>query len=182
MLNTYKKKFTALVFILLLLIILIYFLSIKPTIDQKRIYSDLKNKIDSIDYAVNNGSLFQNRLKEISELIGVVSDTKKDLMPELLFMLDSLDVHESVRLEEIPQTARFLHNDIMVQTNAIVLSGTFKDILKLSNDLEISLKSQKLISMKYYSQNNYYYDEPVLFCKLYFQSYCKSDSSENLKK
>ncbi len=171
--KTYRKKVQLLFIGIIVMLFLSYQFSFKKTINSYFEYSDNKEKLDSVQNAPQQISAVQKQLASIENAVRMNPDTSSDFQKMLLEKVSLYCQQNNLVLREFPQTIYFNNRDFEVETNQIVVEGSFIKILKLVYELEQNFYVGKLVSLKFSSQKDYKTGIIKLYGELFFQNFKK---------
>jgi hypothetical protein len=175
---TYKKKFRFLIVGIALSLLLSYSLAIKKTVKYYRDCCAMELNLDMIVEAPQNINELNKKITQIDELISTGDTSEDDFRQTLLEKTGNFCVMNNITLKEFPASVHTIKNDYQIETNTIVLEGTFISILKYIYMLEQKCKIGKVISADFSTKFDLSAKKNKLSCKIYLQN-IKKQKNEN---
>ncbi|MBI5541222.1 MAG: hypothetical protein HY951_14245 [Bacteroidia bacterium] len=172
--KTYNKKVKLLAIGVVVMLFLSYYLSFRKTISSYSECQDYKSQLENIQTAPAEISNVEQQLATIERSVGMSPDTSTDFQKVLLEKVSSYCQQNNVVLTEFPQTIYFSNQDFEVETNQVVVEGSFVKILTLVYNLEQKFRLGKIVSLRFASQKDYKTGATKLFATLYFQNFKKA--------
>lgn len=171
--KTYNKKVKLLAIGVVVMLFLSYYFSFRKSINSYSEYRDYKNQLENIQTAPAEISDVEQQLATIERSVGMNPDTSTDFQKILLEKVSGYCQQNNVVLREFPQTIYFNNQDFEVETNQVVVEGSFVKIITLVYNLEQKFRLGKIVSLRFASQKDYKTGSIKLFATLYFQNFKK---------
>lgn len=147
-----------------------YSLSIKKTLNLRSQCHELEVQISDASFASEKIAKIEGRLKSLNELIGTNITSDLDFQELLLETVTGYCSSNHIILKELPRTHSFIDQEYLVETNVIVVEGSYIKLLKLIYMLEKQFKLCKIISVKFESEEDLLSKRIRLFATIYFQN------------
>ena len=168
---TNKHKLYLLIFVSLLLFYLANKRSFSKSINLVTAYEqNLQSYQDMLKNAKEINTL-KMRAFELDSLIGKGGVSLSEVQQKLL-QFAGQNQHKCKIVELKPP---YIHTDdnFIVNTNNLVVKGSYNNLAKLIYDFEKDFNLAKLVSINYYKKKNYKTKKTSLFVELIFQNYEK---------
>jgi hypothetical protein len=165
-----KIKFTLLVLICVASIPMLYFLSFRKTVQLTSQNKVLGKKM--AEYERNKSMVIEldKRINLIeSSLSPYYSDSIK-IRSKILGVLSSFCNQNNLKICDFPYINPVLNNEIIILTNVATVSGSFKNILRLTHYLEHDLKIARITSINYYLVKGIQDKQKTLQADIYLQN------------
>jgi hypothetical protein len=156
-----------------LMLYISYQLSFKKAYNSYSEYCDLKNQFDSIQSAPAEIKNVEKQLADIELAVGMSPDTSSNFQKLLLEKVSKYCQNNNLVLKEFPKTIFCSNSDFEIETNQIVVEGTFLNILNLLYELEKGFRMGKLVSVRFNTLKDYKTGINNLLANLYFQNFKK---------
>jgi Tfp pilus assembly protein PilO len=148
---SYKSKFHLALAGFALLLITIYFLNIKKTVELRQTYSQLNNEYLTSQNTPIVLKNLKNKLVELNHILG--SNYECSELPEELIKFSNLfSTNSNVTLVELTETKTFEKENMNFCTLSIILSGTYSDLVKYIYNLETKDKIGRISSVYFYTK------------------------------
>lgn len=171
--KSYNKKVRLLAIGIVVMLLLSYYLSFRKTLNTYLENRDYKDQLESIQSAPSEILDVEQQLSTIERSVGMNPDTTTDFQKILLEKVSEFCQENRVVLREFPQTIYYKNQDFEVETNQIVVEGSFVKILTLVYNLEQKFRLGKIVSLRFATQKDYKSGSIKLFATLYFQNFKK---------
>ncbi|MBI5542199.1 MAG: hypothetical protein HY951_19235 [Bacteroidia bacterium] len=171
--KTYHKKVKLLAIGVVVMLILSYYFSFRKTINSYSECQDYKDQLENIQTAPSEIADVEQQLASIERSVGMNPDTSTDFQKILLEKISGYCQQNYVVLREFPQTIYFNNQDFEVETNQVVVEGSFVKILTLVYNLEQKFRLGKIVSLRFATQKDYKTGSTKLYATLYFQNFKK---------
>lgn len=165
---TYKQIYYITIFLVIMLAICVYTLSVRNTINAITEYTKQTIKIETI----KDAPLKMNELNtKINQMEHLLIDTKDIDTEELLLEKVTNYCRENpVTLIEFPQTYVSEYEGYEILCNKLIIEGSFKDNLLFIYDLEQKNKMGMVSSVKFIKQKDIRSKKVKLFTHIYIQN------------
>jgi len=173
---SYKQKNTLLSISAVFILILIYWLGIKKTIENYLQYNKNKDQMVLVSNAPASVLQLKQELMEINSKLGNQNINEQNNTDKLIELVTNYCKDNQVVLMEFPQTETKLKDDLLIETNKFTISGNFVSLLKLVYLLEQKSNLGKVTSVYYKMIKNYKSKELILTAKIYLQNIKKKDN------
>lgn len=173
---TYKKKNLLLAIAAVFLLLIIYSMGIRKTMDAKQEYELTKTKLELGKNAPLNTALLENKLKELDARLGDV-DVKEEYSTEsLLTLVTHFCKQHHVVLKDFPPKNTAKQGELTIITNQLLLAGKFTDLLRLVYLLEQKANIGKVTSVRYQLKKDIRTREMQLTAMIYVQNIKKQNN------
>ncbi len=169
---TYRSRTVALLILIFIFGLLIYFIAIKQTLILNRQVQDIKIKIETARLA----PALMNELKlelETLENTFMYVETETEFNKELLSLIGLKSADLNLRLMDFKQPNVVRDDKLMISTYNINVEGNFKDIVHLIYDLENELKMGQIASVRFGLWKDLRTKKQHLSANIYFQTFKK---------
>lgn len=168
---SYKKKFVALVSLLVILGITAYKRSFALTLDARSNLKSSKQKLAEVSNSQGKISALKTEVAYLDKIIGKEAANADIVQQEILNTFNRVaNGSELVELEEV----HMANNDYFnIYTNRLILSGSFNNLLDASYRYEKDFDFSRVVSMKFYIEKEPRTRRKKLFEQLIFQNYEK---------
>ncbi|MDQ3191763.1 MAG: hypothetical protein M3Q58_09225 [Bacteroidota bacterium] len=167
---TYKKRNLLLISGMVLFSIVIYISPIKKTIDLHTQCNELEEKLLLANNSSSQLSLLQKQLHEVEDIFGDKGETYNNYQQNLLEIISNYCSLNNVILREFPTPIILNEQEFSVETNVVVVDGSFSNILNLIYLLEQKKKTGKISSLQFNSKKNFKTKQLGLSASLYIQN------------
>ncbi|HET6243894.1 MAG: hypothetical protein H0V01_04410 [Bacteroidetes bacterium] len=167
---TYKKKNLVLISGIALFALIVYFLAIGKTVDLYFQCNELKEQLEFSNNASEQLNLLQKQMNEIDGVFESNSELNKNYQQGLLENISNYCNQTSVILREFPTQIILNERDFSVETNLVVVEGSFTNLLKLVYMLEQKNKTGKVSSLLFNSKKDYKTKQLTLTASIYIQN------------
>ncbi|WP_299254042.1 hypothetical protein [uncultured Aquimarina sp.] len=168
---SYKKKFFALLALMLVLGITAYKRSFSMTIDAAQLLEESKLKLEKVS---NSQQRITNLIAEVSyldKLIGKEVANPDIVQQEILNTFNDINTDtQLVKLEAIHKASDEYFN---IYTNRLILTGTYGDLLKTTYNYEKAFDFSRVVSLQFYIEKEPRTRRKKLFEQIIFQNYEK---------
>ena len=151
----------------IVILLLIYWLSIRDTVELKTTCQDLTHQIILAGDAPKELSSLTLRLDELSGMTGK-SITNEGSDPLLNFI--STSTFSTNKLINYLPLHSYQNQRYLVETRTAVFEGTFRSLVEFLFDLEKRYVSGKVVSVKFETETNAKTEKKRLLMTLYIQS------------
>lgn len=145
-------------------------MSIRKTFGLKSQCNDFEEQLISASDAPNKITQLENKLNSINKTIGTNITSDLDFQELLLEKVSNYCNDNKLILKELPQTHIYKNRDYNIETNMVVVEGSFIKLLKLVYMLEQEFKLGKVISVKFESEKDLITKKIRLSASIYFQN------------
>lgn len=168
---SYKKKFIALISILVLLGITAYKRSFALTLDARSNLNLSRQKLTDVSNSQGKITALKTEVAYLDEIIGKEAANADIVQQEILNTFNSVvNGSELVELEEVHMASNDYFN---IFTNRLILSGSFNDLLDATYRYEKDFDFSRVVSLKFYVKKEPRTKKKKLFEQLIFQNYEK---------
>ncbi len=150
--------------------IVIYISPIKKTIDLHTQCNELEEKLLLANNSSSQLSLLQKQLHEVEDIFGDKGETYNNYQQNLLEIISNYCSLNNVILREFPTPIILNEQEFSVETNVVVVDGSFSNILNLIYLLEQKKKTGKISSLQFNSKKNFKTKQLGLSASLYIQN------------
>ncbi|WP_298538934.1 hypothetical protein [uncultured Aquimarina sp.] len=168
---SYKKKFFALLALMLVLGITAYKRSFSMTIDAAQLLEESKQKLEKVS---NSQQRITNLIAEVSyldKLIGKEVANPDIVQQEILNTFTEINSDtQLVKLEAIHKASDEYFN---IYTNRLILTGNYGDLLKTTYNYEKAFDFSRVVSLQFYIEKEPRTRRKKLFEQIIFQNYEK---------
>lgn len=174
-LKTNKSKLFAAIGILLFGTIVIYQLSIKVTVEEYQKQQQLIQQFSKINNQIQNGKS-KNELAFSPEKIYLQKDSVNVERNNLYDAVNTITMDNNTKIENFSSRKSIRIDNHSINTQVIVISGNYPDIMESLFDIEKSHLKFKINSVKFTKVRNIKAKKYQLILSLYFQSVNLSDA------
>lgn len=167
---TYKKRFRWLLIGIVFLLIISYLLAVKKTVLLFRECSSMQEKLESINEAPGNIQIIKNEILQIDGIISAGDSSGADFRQLLLEKAGDFCLTNNITLKEFPASVHEIKNDYSLETNTVVLEGSFVSLLKFTYLLEQKYKIGKVASVDFSTKYDLIAKKNKLTEKIYVQN------------
>lgn len=178
---TYRKKNKLLLLISVAVLFLIYTLSISKTIAAYSDYNASKVKVESAKNAPEQARQLEKQLLEMNSKIGRKETVGEDIVQSLLELVTNYCQDNQAVLREFPEGTIANNGDLFINTNPIVVEGSFSTLVKLVYLLEQKVDLGKIASVKYALVKDRKSKEIALTATIYIQNIKKRKNDTTTK-
>ena len=166
--------------LLLVLILLVYRLSIKKTINEYSTCGVLEQQLATLNYAPVKIAEYQHRIRKIEVAIGASSSSEDLYQSSLLSLLSNYCKTNNITLNEFPEPHKFQQKNLTIETYPVTIKGAFIPMLKLMHYIEMNKTYGKIVSSHFHTKKDNSTQQINLFMTLYIQHVNKEQFS-NIK-
>ncbi len=166
----YKRKVLYLSIGFIVFLFIAYSLTIKKTINAKRICDRMEVKKESLKNAPLKIKQIKQELAVINNKIGKDITENMDIQSAILDKTGKYCQKNGLILKSFPKTHYHKEKDYMIITNIIVMEGDFVKMLKLIYQFEQKFKLGKVISVKFNKEKDRISKRLKLYGTLYIQN------------
>lgn len=174
---SYNKKNKYLIALAILLPFILYVFAIKKTVLAYNEFEKNSIQLDSITQVPVLYSKLKKELDFIDQQLGA-QDIGHNYLDSLIEAVTNYCQVNSIILKEFPKTNVIKKDNLIVETNKIVLEGDFISLLKFVYLLENKRNYGKVVSVYYQSKMDYRTNKFNLTSTVYLQN-IKKTSDEN---
>jgi hypothetical protein len=165
---SYKKKFTGLLIIFVMLLATAYkrsFNTLFEVIKENRV---LSKKANDIDKKANNTSELKQEIAYLNRIIGKVGITK-DMVQQGIVSFASKQNYQ-VSINDLKPINVYTDENYNIITNQLDVTGNCNELMQLGFDFEKKFNFSRIVSMNFYTTKNNNSPD-VLHLKMIFQNY-----------
>ena len=167
----YKKKFLALIVLVVIFAITAYKRSFAVTIEAYSNLESSKIKLAQVSNSKQKIATLNAEVSYLDKIIGKKAANADVVQQEILNSFNDIGSTSSlVRLEEIHLAN---NNYFNIYTNRLVLSGDYKNLLKATYHYEKEFDFSRVVSIRFYVDKDAKTRRKKLFEQLIFQNYEK---------
>ena len=165
---SYKKKFTALIAIFLMLSITAYKRSFHSLFQVMEEYKELSEKVDDINKKANNTDGLLRDIAYLDKVIGKEGITKE--MAQQGIVSFATKNNAQISINDVQPIHVFSDDNYRIITNQLDVTGNSNQLLQLAYDFEKQFDLSRIVSMNFHTtkKNNEF---EVLHLKMIFQNY-----------
>jgi hypothetical protein len=167
---SHKKKNRLLGIASLFLLLAIYRLGIKNTLNARQEYAALNEKAGMLDRMPAESSQMEKELAAIETGIKRYGQDSSEHQQQLLDLLTQYCQENRTVLREFPQTIISENGDLQVETNHFVIQGGFHELLLLVYTLEQKQRIGRIASVQYQLRKETKTKTTVLTATVYLQN------------
>lgn len=167
---TYKQRFFAFIGIVVLAIWFVYAVAIKPTISLKHEVKEKQGMVDALSSAPQRIKTATNRLEIINSQFTSFSMSGSSSRDLILQEISSYCAKNKISIYNYPESHIAENNLFTVETNRIVIKGSFKRLVKLIHYLEAKANFGRIIAINMYIEENRKTKRKMLFLELFIQN------------
>lgn len=173
-----KYRFYLLITGSFLFLIIAWKLALTRTFTLKKQCNNIEQQLIAIENAPQQIADYQVRLKMIESRIGSNISSDKNINQLLLEKVSHYCKTNYIKFYELPQAHTIINNEYIIETNKVVLEGSFIKLLKLFYQLEIEKRYGKIISANFESVKNLKTNRIQLYLTVYLQNIRKQEPNE----
>ncbi|MHC0439231.1 hypothetical protein [Flavobacterium sp. 3-210] len=165
---SYKKKFTALLVVFVMLSITAYKRSFHTLFQVLNEYKTLSEKTNDINKKAKNTGKLSQEIKYLDRVIGKEGITKEMIQQGIISFASTKD--PKISINDLQPSHIFLTENYQVISNQLDITGNCNQLLALGYTFEKKFDYSRIVSMNYYTtkKNN---NSQVLHLKMIFQNY-----------
>ncbi len=168
---SFKKKFIALIALLVVLGITAYKRSFSITLDARSNLKASKLKLAEVSNSQHKIMALKTEVAYLDKIIGKEAANADIVQQEILNTFNSIsNGSELVELEEVHAANNDYFN---IYSNRLILSGSFKNLLEATYHYETDFDYSRVVSLKFYIERVPRTKRKKLFEQLIFQNYEK---------
>lgn len=168
---SYKKKFLALIVLLVVLAITAYKRSFSITLDARSNLNSSKLKLAEVSNSQQKIATLKTEVAYLDKIIGKEAANADIVQQEILNTFNIIaNGSELVELEEVHAANNDYFN---IYSNRLILSGSFKNLLEAAYHYEKDFDFSRVVSLKFYIEKEPRTRRKKLFEQLIFQNYEK---------
>ncbi len=168
---SYKKKFFALLGLMVVLGITAYKRSFSMTIDAATVLEESKQKLAKVNNSQQRITNLASEVAYLDKLIGKEVANPDVVQQEILNTFTEISTKtDLVKLEEIHKASDEYFN---IYTNRLVLTGNYGDLLKTTYNYEKEFDFSRVVSLQFYIEKEPRTRRKRLFEQIIFQNYEK---------
>ena len=165
---THKQKFRYLLFGTGILMLFIYILALKPTIELKKKYRTIKQNIETSSDAPQKIVMLENQLLNFRFLFNNQEEGTGN--HEKIHEFISLYCQKrGITFSGYPPLHTYNEQNYVIETNIIELEGDYIPLLKLLYEVEKNMNYGKVVSVQFISNTNLRTKTKKLGLKIYIQ-------------
>jgi hypothetical protein len=174
---TYRTRFQFLIVTSLLLAIFVYQLGVRKTVNAISSYQELSNKTKEIEQAPQRLGAIRKELKDLDRFTS--ADVNESAVHStLLENVSDFCRNNNLVIRDFPQTIEKRDQGFVIEQNKMVVSGNFRDALKLIYLLEQEKKMGQVISTDFKETIDKATKKKFLQTTLYFQKIRSNESTQ----
>lgn len=168
---SYKKKFFALLILIVMMGVTAYKRSFSITIDTATLVKETKQRLDKVSNSQQHISKLLKEIDYLDKLIGKETANPNIVQQEILHSFTALDTEARlIQLEEVHKASDDYFN---VYTNQLILTGNFADLLRTTYTYEKTFDYSRIVSVRFYVEKEIRTRRKKLFEQIIFQNYEK---------
>ena len=145
---TYSQKNYLILGGFILTLILVYVLNFSKTIDLYLTVSQSEKEIENVSSYPKKITMYSTKLKELNRVIESFVKDDDFGQEEILEEVSSFCNNNRIKIRQFPVSTMEVKGDILLENYSFVVDGSFKNILKLIDNLENKKKIGKITSVK----------------------------------
>jgi len=170
---TYKQNFFGIVVLFVVLIFACYKKTYKHIFEAKIQLNLVESKLNKANNSYNEVYMLKNEIRNLDNIIGGQSKTPEQVQQRILEFVS--DYHDNIKISSIEDTHIINEDEFRIYTNSIEVEGSYFDLIPLMYNIEQEFKVSRVVSAKLFSIKNYRTNSKLLYLKLIFQNYEKSN-------
>jgi hypothetical protein len=167
---TYKQWFFIYVAGIFLSVIIIFQVAIKPTLEARNLYKEKNLLLESLSSAPLEIQTLREKLNQINHNLNSENKTLYDTRDDLLEEISNFCIKNRIHVYSYPELHLYNNRSFVIESNRIVLKGTFKNLLKLIYHMETNVGFSRIASIRYYTELNRKTKREELFLEMIFQN------------
>ena len=166
---SYKNKNRFLMAGVLLLLVILYPLSFKPSFLLYKKCSYMRQQVSLAKDAPIRVAILRNQEKEFDHVLGITKG-EDNSQERILSTIADYCQENKILLKEFPKTISKQEKEYLIETNYFTIEGGFVKLLKLCYELEQKNKVGKIASVNYELKKDYKTQEDFLTAMIYIQN------------
>ncbi len=175
----YKRKNQLLLAVIALAIVVIYNLSITKTIEKYKEYTGLKDKIKTVSVAPKAIDLLRDKIADINRFFGKSSDNSISKRAQLIDYTSEYCKSSSLSLRLISEPVYQYKDKILIETNTLILQGSFINMIKFISSTEKHQNIGKISSLSFYKEKNIRTKKEKLLLQIFIQNIINNTDEKN---
>lgn len=168
---SYKKKFIALLALMVMLGVTAYKRSFRITMDAAVVLDESREKLARVSNSQQKITNLTSEVAYLDKLIGKEIANPNIVQQELLNNFQDYNKNtELVKLEEIHKASDEYFN---IYTNRLILTGAYGDLLNTTYNYEKKFEFSRVVSLRFYVEKEARTRKTRLFEQIIFQNYEK---------
>lgn len=167
---TYKHWFIIYASGIFLACVVVFQVAIKPTFDSRKTYKEEKQLLESLSTAPQEIKLLSDKLNVINQNLKSDNTTIYDIRDDLLEEISNFCVKNHIHVFSYPELHIYNNKSFIIESNRIVLKGTFKHLLQLIYYMETNVGFSRIASIRYYTELNRKTKKEELYLEMIFQN------------
>ncbi|MDY8138473.1 hypothetical protein [Aquimarina sp. 2201CG5-10] len=168
---SYKKKFFALLALMIVLGITAYKRSFKMTIDAAKLLDESKEKLAKVNNSQQRITNLASEVAYLDKLIGKETANPDIVQQEILNTFT--DINNNTQLVKLEEIHKASDNYFNIYTNRLILTGNYGDLLKTTYNYEENFDFSRVVSLRFYIEKEPRTRRKRLFEQIIFQNYEK---------
>lgn len=165
----------------ILMVLLVYSLGIKKTMNAYMEYSDAKKKMELAANAPEMAAQLEKKLSEMNAKMGDQNTKEQNTTEALLSLIANYCQNNHAVLREFPQTTMAEAENMSIETNRFTIGGDFSTLVNLAYILEQKNKLGKVASVNYQLKKDFKTKEMLLTATVFLQNIKKKQITANEK-
>ncbi|MFI5203877.1 MAG: hypothetical protein ACHQF2_05220 [Flavobacteriales bacterium] len=166
---TYRQKNYPLWAATLVFVVFIYKKNISATLNLISSCAELENKLVQAENADVKLAILRSQLKKINEGSGNMNISSEQIEQEILDRAAKLSQKENIMLSSFKEAHQVVTNGYMVTSHMIEIEGGFVPAVRFIHAFEKEFKDARLVSIKFYTKEDYKTHKKYLYGTLCFQ-------------
>lgn len=175
---TYKKKNGLLLGSIVLLLIIVYFVAIRKTVNAYSSYKENQEKVLNANSAPQKVAYYKKKLADIENIIKKQQGSGMDNQELLLSVVSDYCNENDLVLKDFPLPVIYTDKDYTIETSIFEIQGGFIKLLKLIYELEQKTVVGKVMCVNYEIKKNYKTKSFALTATIYLQNIKKNKQDE----
>lgn len=171
----YKKKYIYLLISAAIFAILIYAIAIKQTLQVRKSMKAGTTRLEQVEDAPRQIKILENRLSELTSCLGD-RDNQAQVHEGIHEFVGKYCQNKRITFYDFPPIHLYQRSGYLLETNRVIVEGRFLVLLQLLNELEKRKEFGKIISIKFYTEEQVMTKSRKLYLEMYLQNIKKQNN------
>lgn len=167
---TYKQKNIGLLVLTALVVYYMFSNVISDTLDMKSQYDILEEKSKQLQQAPQQIALLKGELSAIDKVLSEQNDPTNSFQNRILEVVSNYSNLSGIEVRNFEEPIRVLNKNYEIETNIVTVSGSFKELLQLVNELEQNKRIAQIMSVNYHIKKDFSNQSTDLIATIHFQN------------
>lgn len=167
---TYKQLFYLYACGLFLVVVLVYKVALKPTLELRKSLHEKEVVLSTVSMAPQQIKNINKKLETLNRHLESFSAQGMPLRDKILQEISNYCSENQLVVYNYPEPHYYDNSTFTVESNQIAVKGDFKGLLKLINYIESKANFGRIVHVEFYSEQNRKTKQKELFLGLIFQN------------